>query len=82
MNSCNVSVSDRGHSCTRMEQIKRKNVFLVRFLETREQTVASSNKLLSSAPGAHLAGSGGPGGPDPYPFSIQSKLCPQILKPI
>ena len=28
--------------------------------------------------GAHLAG--GPGGPDPCPFSIQSKLCPQILK--
>ena len=24
----------------------------------------------------------GPGGPDPCPFSIQSKLCPQILKPI
>ena len=25
---------------------------------------------------------GGPGGPDPCPFSIQSKLCPQVLKPI
>ena len=25
---------------------------------------------------------GGPEGPDPCPFSIQSKLCPQILKPI
>ena len=28
----------------------------------------------------HLAGE--PGGSDPFPFSIQSKLCPQILKPI
>ena len=35
------------------------------------------------ATGAHLAGGGGgPGGPDPCPFSIQSRLCPQILKPI
>ena len=38
-------------------------------------------------PGARRASSGegdpgGPGGPDPCPFSIQSKLCPQILKPI
>ena len=27
--------------------------------------------------GAHLAGV--PGGPDPWPFSIQSKLCPQLF---
>ena len=36
--------------------------------------------------GAHLAGGGGgeggPWDPDHCPFLIQSKLCPQILKPI
>ena len=50
-NSCDVLVSDRGPSCTRFEQIKGKEVFLVRFLESREQTVASPDKLVSSASG-------------------------------
>ena len=36
--------------------------------------------LPKSHEGAHL--SGGPGGPDPCPFSIQSKLCPQTIKVI
>ena len=39
-----------------------------------------AKKLLKSKSGAHLAG--GLGGPDPCPFSIQSKLCSQILQPI
>ena len=50
-NSCDVLVSDRGPSCTRFEQIKGKKVFLVRFLENREQIVASPNKLVSSTSG-------------------------------
>ena len=44
-------VSDRGPSGTRFEQIKWKKVVLVRFLENREQTVASPDKLVSSTSG-------------------------------
>ena len=50
-NSCDVFVSDRGPSGIRFEQIKWKKVFLVRFLENREQTVASPDKLVSSTSG-------------------------------
>ena len=50
-NSCDVSRSDRGPSCTRFEQIKGKNVFRVIFLENREQIVTSPGKLVSSTPG-------------------------------
>ena len=50
-NSCDVLVNDRSPSCTRIEQIKEKKVFLVRFLENREQTAASPDKLISSTPG-------------------------------
>ena len=44
-------VSDRGPSGTRFEQIKWKKVFLVSFLENREQTVASPDKLVLSTSG-------------------------------
>ena len=44
-NLCDVLVNDRSPSCTRIEQIKEKKVFLVRFLENREQTAASPDKL-------------------------------------
>ena len=30
----------------------------------------------------HTFSGEGPGGPEPFPFTAQSKLCPQILKPI
>ena len=36
--------------------------------------------LKFSDTGAHVVG--GPRGSDPCTFSIQSKLCPQVLKPI
>ena len=49
-NSCDVLVSDRGPSCTHIEQIKGKKVFLVRFLGNREQTAASPDIIVSSTP--------------------------------
>ena len=53
-NSCDVLVSDRRPSCTRIEQIKGKKVFLVRFLENREQRVGSPDKFVPSTPGNFL----------------------------
>ena len=38
--------------------------------------------LLVAVLQARARGGGGPGGPDSCRFSIQSRLCPQILKPI
>ena len=49
-NSCDVWVSFRGPSYTRIEQIKGKKGFLVRFLENRQQASASPDKLISSTP--------------------------------
>ena len=45
-----------------------------------KQTFYHYKNHYSITTSAHLVG--GPGGPDPCPFLIQFKLCPQILKPI
>ena len=50
-NSRAVLVSDRGPYYTRINPIKGNNVSLVRFLENREQTVVSPDKLVSSITG-------------------------------
>ena len=63
--------------------------FLGKFFISRMIFKASSGSYIFTIAICKRACSGGkdraggcPGGPDPCPFSIQSKLCPQILKPI
>ena len=50
-NLSDVLANFRGPSCTRIEQIRMKKLFFVRFLENRERKVASPDKLISSTPG-------------------------------
>ena len=50
-NLSDVSANFRGPSCTRIEKIRMKKLFFVRFLENRERKVASPDKLISSTPG-------------------------------
>ena len=46
--SCDILASDRGPSCTKFEQIKGRKVFLIRFLEPKENAARTFRALEAS----------------------------------
>ena len=59
------------------ENARRKKVNVTKSFNIRDMFHHQETKSRRAS-----SGGGGPGDPDPCPFSIQSKLCLQILKPI
>lgn len=46
--SCDVLASDRGPSCTKMEQLKGKKVYCIRFLEPKQDPIIAKKEVAAS----------------------------------